>query len=63
VATCADDGVCTVLACAICLEEVPYDSSGLADVQDYVQHFCGLDCLAQWRRAAQSGGQKDDRLK
>lgn len=64
VANCADDGVCTVLACDICLEEVPYDSAGLADVQDYVHHFCGLDCLEQWQRqAAQGGRQEGDRLK
>lgn len=64
VANCADDGICTVLACDVCLAQVPLDANGLADVQDYIQHFCGLDCLEQWRgQAAQSGVQEGDRLK
>lgn len=52
VETCDDDAACTVLTCAVCLQEVPPDSATLADAQDYVRHFCGLDCLEQWRRQA-----------
>lgn len=64
VANCADDGVCTVFACVICLEYVPSDAAGLADVQDYVHYYCGLDCLEVWQRqAAQGGWREDDRLK
>ncbi|MFP5380644.1 MAG: DUF3330 domain-containing protein [Gammaproteobacteria bacterium] len=68
VATCSDDAVCTVLTCAVCLVEVPPDSINLADAQDYVHHFCGLDCLDQWRRRAEQrseppGEPKGDRLK
>lgn len=68
VVNCSDDAVCTVLTCAVCLKEVPPDSANLADAQDYVHHFCGLDCLEQWRRQAAGraqapGGPEVDRLK
>lgn len=66
VGTCDDDAICTVLTCAVCLKEVPPDSAVLADAQDYVRHFCGLDCLDLWRRQAVGQDQpagSGDRLK
>lgn len=38
--------------CAVCLKEVPADAVNVADAQDYVHHFCGLDCLDLWRKRA-----------
>jgi hypothetical protein len=58
---CSDDAGCTVLSCAVCLKEVPPDAVSLTDVRDYVHHFCGLDCLEEWRRRAGLPG--TDRLK
>ncbi|MFN3749757.1 MAG: DUF3330 domain-containing protein [Thiobacillus sp.] len=49
---CADDEACTVLTCAVCLKEVPADAIRVTDAQDYVYHFCGLDCLEAWRKQA-----------
>jgi hypothetical protein len=68
VAQCSDEEGCTVLSCVVCLKEVPADSVKLADAQDYVHHFCGLDCLEAWqkqaaRRNRQSGSPGPDRLK
>lgn len=68
VAQCSDEAACTVVSCEVCLKEIPADSVRLTDAQDYVHHFCGLDCLEIWRKqAAMSGGQPDpprsDRLK
>lgn len=54
VAPCVDDDACSVVTCAVCLKEVPADAARLADAQDYVLHFCGLDCLDAWRKQAAS---------
>ncbi len=68
VAPCSDEAGCTVLNCAVCLKEVPADAIAVTDAQDYVQHFCGLDCLEIWQKQAalcsrQSGPPRPDRLK
>jgi hypothetical protein len=52
VAQCSDEETCTIVNCAVCLKEIPADAVKLADAQDYVQHFCGLDCLEVWRKQA-----------
>ena len=49
---CTDDESCTVLTCEVCLKEIPADSVMHADAQDYVHHFCGLECLEIWRKQA-----------
>ena len=54
VVPCADDDACSVITCAVCLKEVPADAVRLTDAQDYVHHFCGLDCLEAWRKQAAS---------
>lgn len=52
VAQCADEDACTVVSCAVCLKEIPADAVRLSDTQDYVHHFCGLDCLDTWQKQA-----------
>ena len=47
---CADEAACTVFSCEVCLKDVPADSVKLKDAQDYVHHFCGLDCLGVWQK-------------
>ena len=67
-AQCSDEAACTVFSCAVCLKEIPADSIRVTDAQEYVHHFCGLDCLEIWRKQAvqdggQSGSPRSDRLK
>lgn len=38
------------IACEICLKEVPISEAECAEAEDYVVHFCGLDCYATWRK-------------
>jgi hypothetical protein len=52
VVDCASDDICRMVSCEVCLKEVPGDAAVSADVQDYVHHFCGLDCLRTWRERA-----------
>ena len=49
---CSDEEACTVFSCEVCLKDIPGDSVKLNDVQDYVHHFCGLDCLEAWQKRA-----------
>jgi hypothetical protein len=68
VAQCSDESGCTVLNCVVCLKEVPADAIAVTDAQDYVMHFCGLDCLEAWQKQAalcsrQSDSPRPDRLK
>ncbi|MGO9444536.1 MAG: DUF3330 domain-containing protein [Thiobacillaceae bacterium] len=47
---CESDHQCTVLTCDMCLVELPNDAAMREEGEDYIAHFCGLDCLDQWRR-------------
>ena len=55
VAQCADEASCTVMSCEVCLQEIPADSVKQADAQDYIHHFCGLNCLEAWQKRAGPG--------
>ncbi|MHB1353119.1 MAG: DUF3330 domain-containing protein [Thiobacillus sp.] len=54
VAPCSDDDTCEISQCELCLKELPTDAVKIADAQDYVHHFCGLDCLAAWQKRAKA---------
>jgi hypothetical protein len=58
VAQCADEESCTVFSCEVCLKEIPADSVRLTDAQDYVHHFCGLDCLEAWQKQGEQRNQQ-----
>ncbi len=47
---CDSDEVCELVACEICLREIPASAFASDEVADYVQHFFGLECLEIWRR-------------
>lgn len=44
-----EDGHAT-LTCAACRAEVPESAAHTFEGEDYVQHFCGLDCLSSWKQ-------------
>ncbi len=37
------------LACEVCLEEIPATVADHAEGEEYLAHFCGLECYRQWR--------------
>jgi Domain of unknown function (DUF3330) len=41
--------VCEVIACEICLKEIPRDLAHVQEGVGYVQYFCGIDCYAKWQ--------------
>ena len=41
-----------IIACEICLKEIPPPVAHTTEVDDYVMHFCGLECYDQWHKEA-----------
>jgi len=42
------------IACEICLKEIPRSEALNAQAEDYVVHFCGLDCYRAWAANAEN---------
>lgn len=42
--------VVEMVACEVCLNEVPITASKTPEAVDYVAHFCGLDCYEKWQQ-------------
>lgn len=49
IVSCASDDVCEVVQCEVCMKEVPASVAQNFEGNDYVHHFCGLECLGLWR--------------
>lgn len=39
-----------LVACEVCLREIPASEASSCEASDYVVHFCGLDCYEKWRK-------------
>ena len=39
-----------LVACEVCLKEIPMSESSSCEASDYVAYFCGLDCYDKWRK-------------
>ena len=48
-----------LIQCEVCLKEVPSSESQSAETEDYVAHFCGLECYQQWHKKKQEGKEED----
>lgn len=42
--------VCDVIACEICMKEIPRDLAKTEEAAEVVYHFCGMDCYAKWQQ-------------
>lgn len=40
--------------CEVCLKEIPRSEAVNAEAEDYVVHFCGLDCYRAWAANAEN---------
>ena len=38
-----------LVACDVCLKEVPRSEATVPEAADYVVHFCGLECYEKWK--------------
>ena len=45
------------IACHVCKKLIPKAAALHAEGQDYVVHFCNLECLDYWKK--QKSGEKD----
>lgn len=43
-----------LVACEVCLKEVPKSEATVPEVADYVAYFCGLDCYQKWQQQAKA---------
>jgi hypothetical protein len=39
----------TLVSCDICMKEIPATEARSEEADDYVRHFCGLECYDKWR--------------
>ncbi len=46
-----------LIACEMCMKEVPATEATSSEAMDYVAHFCGLECFEKWKK--QGGKPKD----
>ena len=38
-----------IVACDICLKEIPESVANCMEGADYIHHFCGLECYQKWQ--------------
>ncbi|MDH5692605.1 MAG: DUF3330 domain-containing protein [Gammaproteobacteria bacterium] len=38
-----------LLQCEVCLKEIPESTASNPEADEYVSHFCGLECYDVWR--------------
>lgn len=50
------------MSCSVCGREVPPSEAQSVEGEDYMLHFCGLDCFNQWqkRESPGAGAQEND---
>ena len=44
------------IPCQVCNKEIPLSEATVAEATDYVAHFCGLECYAEWKRRSEQTG-------
>ena len=49
-----------LIKCEVCLKEVPKSEAKTAEAQEYVMHFCGLDCYDEWQKQNDSQVKEDN---
>lgn len=42
------------LSCDVCHKEIPLSEANRFEAQDYVAHFCGLDCYSTWKERSET---------
>ncbi|SEM69988.1 DUF3330 domain-containing protein [Nitrosomonas marina] len=38
-----------MVACEVCLKEIPLSEAKSSEASDYVLHYCSLECYAKWK--------------
>ena len=45
--------------CEICNKEIPLSEAKSFEAEDYVAHFCGLNCYSKWKLRSENPDQKE----
>jgi hypothetical protein len=51
------------VSCAICRKEIPLTEAVIPEAADYMAHFCGLECYAEWKQQSERAGQQSGNVK
>lgn len=43
-----------LVACQVCLTEIPTSVAVNQEADEYTLHFCGIDCYNQWKSAQEA---------
>lgn len=46
-----------IVACDMCLKEIPESVAVSSEGDEYTQHFCGIECYQKWRTEKDTGQQ------
>ena len=44
-----------VINCDVCLKEIPAEAEEYQETDDYVRHFCGIECYSKWKKDTEAG--------
>ncbi len=44
------EAVTEIIPCDVCHREIPASAAMTFEAEDYVAHFCGLDCYSKWKQ-------------
>jgi hypothetical protein len=48
-----------LVACEVCLKEIPRSVGRSQEGSDYVLYFCGDNCFAEWQKGQPEAGKPD----
>ncbi len=48
-----DENQKELVSCNICMKEIANGKGKVSEVDDYVMHFCGLECYDKWHKKSQ----------
>ncbi len=41
------------ISCDVCHKEIPLSEAKSFEAEDYVAHFCGLECYSAWKQRSE----------
>ncbi|HAF45658.1 MAG TPA: DUF3330 domain-containing protein [Gallionellaceae bacterium] len=53
------DPVAEKIPCDVCQKEIPLSEAERFEAQDYVAHFCGLECYSIWKQRSETLERQD----
>ena len=57
------DTVVEKIPCEVCHKEIPLSEANRFEAQDYVAHFCGLECYSAWKLRSETLDQQNQKNK